>query len=156
MGPFGGRKWIRRKRNKKKGGLSGGNDYYNPCLGEGLSERIMRDYYNPCLGEGLWQKKFVFFFIYTLTPIWEKVHNFFFSGNEFIVFYFREANTKWKYDNFFAFVWIVRTIKPLQPKIVFKFIFLVRLYRNPTVHKKNCIDFLLLILYNIFLLVTYT
>ena len=38
LGPFGKRKGIRRKRNKK-GGLSGGKNYYNPCLREEISER---------------------------------------------------------------------------------------------------------------------
>ena len=74
------------EKNKENGGLSGGKDYYNPCLREGLwglfiifvSERIK---WNDCerlfiiwekiMSEGLKPKLYFFIIIYTLTWIWD-------------------------------------------------------------------------------------
>ena len=52
-------KW---EKDKENGGLSGGKDYYNPCLREGLSGRITKIIYN--LGEDYARRiktKIVFF-----------------------------------------------------------------------------------------------
>ena len=58
----------------------------------------MGDYYNPCLRERLFGGKImtkilyfflicVIFFISTLTPLKEKIHNYFFPGNKFFSFF---------------------------------------------------------------------
>ena len=54
-------KW---EKDKENGGLSGGKDYYNPCLREGLSGRITKIIYNICLEWNDCERLFI---------IWEKI-----------------------------------------------------------------------------------